>query len=364
MKVKDICNFLEQIAPLSLQESYDNSGLLVGNKEQEIAAVLISLDCTEAVVEEAVAKGCGLIVAHHPIIFGGLKKLTGENYVERTVIKAIQSNIAIYAIHTNIDNWHLGVNYKIAQRLGLSNTKVLQPLSQKLLKLVTFVPNKQKEEVANALFAAGAGDIGNYSHCSFSLPGEGTFMANDKANPFVGTINQLHTEAESRLEVVLPIWKKSQVVAALLAAHPYEEVAYDLYALQNTTQLAGSGLIGDLDKPLAPSAFLNHLKMSMELEVIRFTTLKRQIQKIAVCGGAGSFLIKAAKAAGADAFVTADVKYHEFFDADQAIMIADIGHFESEKFTKTLLSELILEKFPTFAILLSGNNTNPINYFS
>ena len=364
MKVKDICNFLEQIAPRSLQESYDNSGLLVGNKEQEIAAVLISLDCTEAVVEEAVAKGCGLIVAHHPIIFGGLKKLTGENYVERTVIKAIQSNIAIYAIHTNIDNWHLGVNYKIAQRLGLSNTKVLQPLSQKLLKLVTFVPNKQKEEVANALFAAGAGDIGNYSHCSFSLPGEGTFMANDKANPFVGTINQLHTEAESRLEVVLPIWKKSQVVAALLAAHPYEEVAYDLYALQNTTQLAGSGLIGDLDKPLAPSAFLNHLKMSMELEVIRFTTLKRQIQKIAVCGGAGSFLIKAAKAAGADAFVTADVKYHEFFDADQAIMIADIGHFESEKFTKTLLSELILEKFPTFAILLSGNNTNPINYFS
>ncbi|MBU3662376.1 MAG: Nif3-like dinuclear metal center hexameric protein [Bacteroidetes bacterium] len=364
MKVKDICNFLEQIAPLSLQESYDNSGLLVGNKEQEIAAVLISLDCTEAVVEEAVAKGCGLIVAHHPIIFGGLKKLTGENYVERTVIKAIQSNIAIYAIHTNIDNWHLGVNYKIAQRLGLSNTKVLQPLSQKLLKLVTFVPNKQKEEVANALFAAGAGDIGNYSHCSFSLPGEGTFMANDKANPFVGKINQLHTEAESRLEVVLPIWKKSQVVAALLAAHPYEEVAYDLYALQNATQLAGSGLIGDLDKPLTPSAFLNHLKMSMELEIIRFTTLKRQIQKIAVCGGAGSFLIKAAKAAGADAFVTADVKYHEFFDADQAIMIADIGHFESEKFTKTLLSELILEKFPTFAILLSGINTNPINYFS
>lgn len=364
MKVKDICSFLEQIAPLSLQESYDNSGLLVGNKEQEIEAVLISLDCTEAVVDEAAAKGCGLIVVHHPIIFGGLKKLTGENYVERTVIKAIQSNIAIYAIHTNLDNWHLGVNFKIAQKIGLSNTKVLQPLSQKLLKLVTFVPSKQKEEVANALFAAGAGDIGNYSHCSFSLQGEGTFLANDKANPFVGQANQLHTEAETRLEVVLPNWKKSEVIAALNAAHPYEEVAYDIYALQNSIGLAGSGLIGELDKPLEPSSFLKHLKLSMELELIRFTPLERQIQKVAVCGGAGSFLIKAAKAAGADAFVTADVKYHEFFDAEQAMMIADIGHFESEKFTKTLLSELILEKFPTFAILLSGINTNPINYFS
>jgi dinuclear metal center YbgI/SA1388 family protein len=364
MKVKDICNFLEQIAPLSLQESYDNSGLLVGNKEQEIEAVLISLDCTEAVVEEAVVKGCGLIVVHHPIIFGGLKKLTGENYAERTVIKAIQSNIAIYSIHTNLDNWHLGVNFKIAQKIGLSNTKVLQPLSQKLLKLVTFVPSKQKEEVAKALFAAGAGEIGNYSNCSFALQGEGTFMANDKANPFVGQANQLHSEAEFRLEVILPNWKKSQVIAALIAAHPYEEVAYDIYALQNTIELAGAGLIGDLDKPLESSSFLKHLKLSMELELIRFTPLDRQIQKVAVCGGAGSFLIKAAKAAGADAFVTADVKYHEFFDAEQAMMIADIGHFESEKFTKTLLSELILEKFPTFAILLSGINTNPINYFS
>lgn len=364
MKVKDICTYLEQIAPLSLQESYDNSGLLVGNKEQEIVAVLVSLDCTEAVVEEAAAKGCGLIVAHHPIIFGGLKKLTGANYIERTVIKAIQLNIAIYAIHTNLDNWHLGVNHKIAQRIGLLQTKVLQPLTQKLLKLVTFVPIQQKQEVANALFAAGAGNIGNYSHCSFSLQGEGTFMANDEAKPFVGLANQLHAEPETRLEVVLPNWKKSQVISALVAAHPYEEVAYDIYPLENAIQLAGSGLIGVLEKPLASNEFLQHLKLTMELEMIRFTPFEKPIQKIAVCGGAGSFLIKAAKAAGADAFVTADVKYHEFFDAEQSLMIADIGHFESEKFTKTLLSELILEKFPTFAILLSGINTNPIKYFS
>lgn len=365
MKVKELSNYLESLAPLSYQESYDNCGLLVGSDQMEITKALVTLDCTEEVVREAMAQNCNLIIAHHPVIFGGIKKINGKNDVERTLILAIKENIAIYAIHTNLDNIKLGVNQKIAERLGLNQTQILVPKSATLQKLVTFVPTSHLTKVQDALFSAGAGQIGNYSECGFSLSGEGSFKANEEANPFVGKIGERHQEVETRLEVVLPSHISTSLIRILKEVHPYEEVAYDLYSLQNQNPEVGSGLIGEMDKELSEQEFLAYLKKAMELKMIRFTSFNaKKIKKVAICGGAGSFLLKAAMSQGADAFVSADFKYHEFFDAEKSILIADIGHYESEKFTKSLLIELILKKFPTFAVLLSKTDTNPINYYS
>jgi dinuclear metal center YbgI/SA1388 family protein len=364
LTVKDITRLLESVAPLSLQESYDNAGLLTGNQDQPVQKVLITLDATEAVIDEAIAKQCQMVIAHHPIIFGGLKKLNGKNYVERTVIKAIKHDIAIYAIHTNLDNVHTGVNRKIAEKIGLNNLSILSPVKGILKKLVTFVPDEHLETVKQALFAAGCGTIGNYDECSFTTPGTGTFRANEQATPFVGEKGTQHREAETRIETIFPAHAQHDVIKALTETHPYEEVAYDIYSLDNEHPQIGAGMIGELSEALSPQDFLAHLKQSMQLSCIRYTqTSGNKIHKVAVCGGAGSFLLKRALAAGVDAFVTADFKYHEFFDAENRLIIADIGHYESEIFTKELLKDVILEKFPTFAVLLSEINTNPINYF-
>lgn len=363
LKVKDIIAHLESVAPLVYQENYDNAGLLTGHSEMPVKGVLVTLDCTEAVVDEALARGCNLIVAHHPIIFGGLKKLNGKNYVERTVIKAIRNEVAIYAIHTNLDNVHHGVNRKIAERIGLKHTRVLAPKNGLLKKLATYVPAEHTEKVKKALFTAGAGHIGNYDECSFYTTGKGSFRGNDETHPFAGQKNVQHTEDENRLEVIFPAHIQQQVLAALIRVHPYEEVAYDIYTLDNYFEKIGAGMIGELPAPLEPEAFLQHLKSSMELGIIRYTPVSQPVRTVAVCGGAGSFLLKTALSQKADAFVTADFKYHEFFDAENRLMIADIGHYESEIFTKDLLRDIILEKFPTFAVLLAQTNTNPINYF-
>jgi dinuclear metal center YbgI/SA1388 family protein len=362
--VKHITNLLESMAPLSFQESYDNAGLLTGNHQQLVTGILVSLDATEAIIDEAIQKGCNMVVAHHPIVFGGIKKLNGKNYVERTVIKAIKNDIAIYAIHTNLDNIHTGVNRKICDKLGLTGASILQPNSAKLRKLVVFVPNTHVEVVKQALFTAGCGHIGNYDECSFATEGTGTYRGNDDSKPFVGLPNEQHKEPETRLETTFVVHQTAAVLKALNASHPYEEVAYDIYSLENNHPQVGSGMIGELPSAMDANQFLNHLKNSMETNCIRYTSLNRSIQRVAVCGGAGSFLIKQAIASGADAFVTADCKYHEFFDAENSLMIADIGHYESEIFTKELLRDVILEKFPTFAVLLSETNTNPINYFN
>ncbi|MCG9881061.1 MAG: Nif3-like dinuclear metal center hexameric protein [Bacteroidia bacterium] len=298
-------------------------------------------------------------------MFSGLKKLNGSNYIERTVILAIQHNIAIYAIHTNLDNVKNGVNHQIALRLGLNQTRILQPKSATLSKLQTYVPHAQVKQVLDALFNVGAGKIGNYSHCSFRVNGEGTFKALEGANPFVGQMGEVHTEAEAKVEVVFPSYLRHKLVQTLFEVHPYEEVAYDIFSLVNENQEIGSGLIGQLERAMEPTEFLAMLKEKMELSSIRYTEVSgKKIERVAVCGGAGSFLLKQAIASGADAFVSADFKYHEFFDAENRLMIADIGHYESEKFTKSLIYELILKKFPTFAILLSKTNTNPVNYYS
>ncbi len=364
MKIKEITQYLEIIAPLALQESYDNSGLLVGNKDTEVTKVLISLDCIEDVVQEAIDKGCNLIISHHPIIFSGLKRLNGNNYIERTVIKAIQNNIALYAIHTNLDNvLYNGVNQKIAQKLGLENTKILSPKGEILYKLVTFCPLAQAPQVREAIFAAGAGEIGNYDECSFNAQGLGTFRGNEGADPFVGKVGKQHQEEEVRIETVFPAYLQSAVISALLQAHPYEEIAYDIYALKNKHPQTGAGIIGKLNQALTTDDFLALLKSELKAEGIRYTPINKKIQKVAVCGGSGSFVLRDAIAQNADALVTADFKYHQFFDAESKLMIADVGHYESEQYTIELLAEILNKKFSTFAVLFSQVNTNPIKYY-
>ncbi len=364
MKIAAIIDVLENLAPPSLQESYDNAGLITGNAAWECSGIITSLDATEAVVQEAIDKKCNLLVAHHPIIFGGLKKITGKNYVEQTIITAIKNDIAIYAIHTNLDNVLNGVNGKMADKLDLINRRILQPKNNTLKKLFCFVPSADAEKVRTAIFNAGGGHIGNYSECSFNGSGEGTFKAGERTNPFAGNVGERHTENEIKIEVIFPDWLQNPIVNAMIKAHPYEEVAYDIVALDNSHQQIGSGLVGELPEAMQENDFLDQIKNAFGLSVIRHTALKgKPVKNVALCGGAGSFLIGAAVAADADFYITGDVKYHEFFDANGRLVIADIGHYESEQFTSDLLCEVLKEKFPTFAILKTGVQTNPVQYF-
>ena len=363
-KISEIIAQLERLAPPAYQESYDNSGLIVGDFNTEVSGILVCLDCTEAVVEEAMARGCNLIAAHHPIIFKGLKKLNGKNYVERTILKAIKNDVAIFAIHTNLDHVLGGVNSKIAEKLQLQNVKILSPKADTLLKLTVFVPLANAQTLLEALHAAGAGQVGNYNECSFSVPGTGTFKPNEVANPVLGQRGVLETVAENRIEVIFPSYLQHKIEAAMRAAHPYEEVAFYVSNLLNTNQNVGAGAIGNLEKPLSETAFLSFLKQKMNLQVVRHTPLtSKMIQKVAVCGGAGGFLLKDAISQNADAFVTADYKYHEFFDAENHLLLCDIGHYESEVYTKELLQDYLSNKFPNFATILCQTNTNPVNYY-
>ena len=362
-KIVDIITVLEQWAPLVLQESYDNAGLLTGNKDDRCTGVLCCLDVTEAVIDEALDRQCNLIVAHHPLIFTGIKRLSGGSGLERTLIKAVKKDLAIYAIHTNLDNVLNGVNGKIASQLQLVNTRVLLPKQDSLRKLITYVPLSHTEEVRRALFAAGAGHIGRYSECSFTSSGEGTFRAGPGTQPFVGERGERHTENENRLEVIFPEYRQATLLDALRRAHPYEEVAYDLVPLANAHQELGAGLVGELRQPVEESAFLGSLAQTFGVGQLRHSAmLGRPIQRVAVCGGAGSFLISKALAAGADVFITADLKYHDFFLADGRLVLADIGHFESEQFTIELLADHLAEKFLNFAVLKTSISTNPVQY--
>ena len=363
MQVKTITHFLESLAPLSYQEDYDNSGLIVGDPEMNITGALISLDCTEEIIDEAISKGCNLVISHHPIVFKGLKKFSNKTYVERALIKAIKNEVALYAIHTNFDNILEGVNAKICEIINLKNCSILAPKPNLLKKIVTYVPIAQAEQVLAALFDAGAGNIGNYSECSFGMNGQGTFKAGENSNAFVGDKGLRHQENETRIEVIYPINRERQILVALHLSHPYEEVAYDLHSISNNFHEVGSGMIGSLDEEMDAIDFLNSVKEKLKIKVIRHTALiNKKIKRVAVCGGAGSFLLPNAIMAGADVFITADFKYHEFFDADQKIIVADVGHYESEQFTQELLFNLITKKFPSFVLLLTEQNTNPINY--
>jgi dinuclear metal center YbgI/SA1388 family protein len=363
MLIKDIISCIEAFAPLSLQEDYDNAGLLIGHPDKEVNRALICIDITEAMLDEAINRKCDIIIAHHPLIFRGITKLTGRNSTERIVERCILKGIAVYAAHTNLDNTAKGVNAMLSQKIGLKNCRVLKPDNGMLFKLVTFCPTDHAETVRQALFTAGAGHIGNYDNCSFNTTGSGSFRALENANPYVGLVNELHIEDEIRIETVFPSYRQSDVIHALLASHPYEEVAYDIYKLENDFSGTGSGMIGELPQPQNEQDFLLRIKDLIGGATIRHTSLVgKRINKVALCGGSGSFLIRTAIAASADIFLTGDIKYHDFFMAEGCILIADIGHYESEQFTKELLFTLITEKFPNFAVLISETLTNPITY--
>ncbi len=362
--IKQLINKFNEFAPFMFQEAYDNSGLIVGDKNQEITSVLITLDTTEDVISEAIDIGANLIISHHPIIFKGLKSLTGKNYIERTVIKAIKNNIAILAVHTNVDNIQKGVNNELCKKLNLKKCKILATKSNLLKKLVTFVPIEHAENIRNQLFKAGAGHIGNYDSCSFNSTGQGTFRANENSKPYVGEINKTHIESETRIETIVPVEKVNQIISALHKAHPYEEVAYDLFKIENNLSSVGSGMIGELDEAIDELDFLMRLKEQFDLKTIKHTKLfDKKIKKVALCGGAGSFLLKNAIRGKADIFISGDFSYHQFFDAEDKIIIADIGHYESEQYTKQLFFDFIKENFTTFAVKISDVNTNPVKYF-
>ncbi len=363
IKISNIIEEIEKIAHPSLQESYDNAGFITGTRDQECTGVILCLDAIESVLDEAIEKECNLVIAHHPIVFSGLKSLTGRNYIERVIIKAIKNDIAIYAAHTNLDNVIEGVNQKIAQKIGLKNIRILAPKKGILKKLFTYIPVEHTEKVRSALFEAGAGNIGKYSDCSFSVSGEGTFKGSEDSQPYTGEKGVVHTEKEHKLEVLFPAYAEKSILKALLTAHPYEEVAYEVISIDNFHQEIGSGIIGELAAPTETESFLLSLKDQMQTPVIRHTKfIKEKVQKIAVCGGAGSFLLNAAISSSADVFITGDYKYHQFFDADNHIVIADIGHFESEQFTIELFYEILIKKFPNFALYLTSVTTNPVKY--
>ncbi len=364
MKLSIITKTIEEFAPIALQESYDNAGLIVGSPSMDITAALLCIDVTEDVINEAIEKKANLIISHHPIIFSGVKKITGRNYVERCIIKAIKNDIAIYAAHTNIDAVKAGVNKVICNKLHLIDLQILLPAKNILKKLVTYVPVNHAEAVRTAICNAGAGKIGEYDQCSFNVSGTGTFRASQSANPYVGKINEIHSENEVRLETIFVSYQQSEILKALVESHPYEEVAYDIYSLDNEYNKAGMGMIGRLEEPIETKQFFNQLKEIFKIPCIKHTKIHTQkIEKVAVCGGSGAMLLSRAKLAAADIFITGDIKYHQFFDAENEIIIADIGHFESEQFTTELFYEILSKKFSNFAFLLSEVKTNPVFYY-
>lgn len=363
LTIGKICSAFEDYAPLYLQEEYDNSGLLVGEKEITCSGVMFCLDVTEEVIEKAVQDRCNLIVAHHPLIFKGLKKITGLTAQGRILISAVRENIAIYACHTNIDNVLNGVNGRIADKLELQKRSVILPKSGTLKKLVVFAPCSKTEEIESALFEAGAGHVGEYSACSFVSEGRGSFLPSENASPFVGEKGKRHLEKENKIEVIFPAWKQNRVLDAMRASHPYEVVAFEVYQLENNNQAYGSGLTGYLKEPLDELLVLSRLKDIFNVPVIRHSPfINRKIRKIAVCGGAGAFLIGEAKRHGADLFITSDLKYHDFFEAENLLVLADVGHFESEQYTVELFMDIFREKFPNFAHSKKSISTNPVNY--
>ena len=363
MKLKELCSYLESVVPLSFQEGYDNSGLQIGVPDKEISSALLTLDVTEEVLDEAINTGCNLIISHHPLIFNGIKRITGSSFTERIIVKAIKEEIAIYSAHTNLDVLSFGVSRKMAKKLNLENIKVLQPLQNRLLKLVTFIPESHLEKMRDALFEAGAGTIGNYDQCGFTTSGTGSFRGDENSNPYVGETGKIHFEKEIRFETVLFSHLKEKIIKVLLSSHPYEEVAYDIYPLENENTEVGLGCVGEFTDQMDEADFLKLVSSVFDAKSVRYSKpTGKPVKNVSLCGGSGATLLNVAIGSGADAFITADIKYHDFFDADNKILLVDIGHFESEKFTAEILYSLIIKKFPKFAVRFSETNSNPINY--
>ena len=364
MKLKDLCSFLDSGVPLSFQEGYDNSGLQVGLPEREISSALVTLDVTEEVMDEAVAGKIDVVISHHPLIFNGIKSLAGKSYTERILYEAVKNDIAVYSAHTNLDAFSNGVSRKMSEKIGLEEIRVLSPSVNKLLKLVTYIPESHIEAVKKKLFESGAGVIGNYDQCGFTTSGTGSFRANEMAKPFTGEKGKIQFEKEIRFETILFSHLKEKVIKALLNAHPYEEVAYDLFALENKNAEIGLGCVGKFHNPVSENEFLKLVCSVFNAKGIRYSKLTgKSVRKVALCGGSGASLINLAISSEADVFLTSDIKYHDFFKAENKILLVDTGHFESEKFSGEILKDLIIKKFPKFAVRFSETDTNPINYF-
>ncbi len=368
MKISEVISKLEQWAPRALQEGYDNAGLLSGDADEECRGALCCLDITQKVLEEALEQNCNLIIAHHPLVFQSIKSLAGNTLVNRLLVFAIKNNVAVYAFHTNLDNVLSGVNAAFANKMGISpiGRQILYKKSRQVAKLYTYVPKTHHLQVQKALYATGAGQIGLYENCSFSALGTGTFRPMEGSKPFIGsTDGPLETLEEIKLEVIFPVWLKENVLQALHNAHPYETVAYEIVITENTHPETGSGLIGNLEYPLEETEFLSLIKAKFHLSVIKTSPLmNKKVQKVAICGGAGSFLISHAIRQGADVFITSDLKYHDYFEADGKILLMDIGHYESEVATVELMTGYINSKFPNFAVLKTKVITNPVQYFT
>lgn len=363
MKIKEILHTIEQLAPLPLQESYDNSGVQIGDINQEAKGAVVCIDVTESVIDEAIALNCNLIISHHPLAFRAFKSLTGKNYIERCMIKACKHDIVVYAAHTNLDNASDGINRYLAEMLNLQHIRILDPQKGKLLKLVTYVPDSHADLVRNALFNIGAGHIGDYDSCSYNVKGQGTFRAGENTNPYCGEIGELHTESEVRIEMILPVYKQSEALRALIAVHPYEEPAYDFYALQNEWSKAGSGIVGTLPEETDEEDFLYLLKDTFHLKTIQHSSLRgRPVRDVAICSGSGAFLIPKAILYSADVFITGEAKYNDYYDVEDKVLLAVVGHYESEIFTKNIFFDIISKKYPTFAVYMSGFDANPVNY--
>ena len=364
MTIAEVISAIEKFAPLALQEDYDNCGMQVGNCNINCTGAIVCVDVTPTIIDEAVARGCNLIISHHPLIFKGLKRLTGASQVEQSVIKAIKAGVAIYSCHTAIDNVANGVSWEMARRLNVVDVKTLGTQQGKLLKLSVIVPNTHCETVKTAIFDAGAGMIGNYDCCSFSVQGKGSFRALSGANPFVGQVGEMHHEAEERIDVILPRWLKSQVEGAMIQSHPYEEPAYEFVAIENDSKFTGSGIVGKFQATISLSQLISQVKKVFGSPVVRCNVADddREISSVAMCGGSGAFLIKKAISSGAQVFITSDTKYHDFVDYKNDIIIIDIGHFESEQCIKNVFYRIIQEKFPNFVLYYSELEKNPINY--
>ena len=363
MQIADIISLIEEVAPISLQEEYDNAGMQIGDKNQEATGALLCIDVTEDILDEAIQKGFNLIISHHPLLFKGLKNITGKNYIERIVIKAIKNDIAIYAAHTNLDNAFGGVNFKIAEKLKLENVKILSPIKDLFLKLVVFVPTSAADKVREAMLCAGAGKIGNYDMCSYNMNGFGTFRTGEGANPYCGEVGAIHKEEETRIEVILPKYNRDKVINAMLNVHPYQEPAYDIIELQNINSYAGSGVVGELAEPLDAKYFLEMVKDAFNVAAIKYSTFTgNKIKRVALCGGSGAFLINDAIRAKADVFITGEIGYHHFFTAEKKILLVEAGHYETEQYTKDIFCDIITKKFPNFAVQYANVGSNPINY--
>ena len=364
VSINNIIDLLDEWAPPAYAEDFDNVGLLVGDSSKQCTGVLVSHDCIEVVLDEALDTNCNLIVCFHPILFTGLKKITGRDYVEKVILKAIRNEIAIYALHTRLDNHPEGVNKLLSDRLGLLESKVLIPKPSGLKKLSTYVPKSDVDDVLQALHQAGAGAIGNYSECSFILEGKGQFRGNEKSQPHIGNPSEKTQVEEVQIQVVFESYLKEKIQNALITAHPYENIAYEIFILDNTLDKVGIGRIGKLAQPHTEEQFLSFVKEKLQTQLIRHSPFTRKpIETVAVLGGSGSFAISNALSQKADAFITADLKYHHFYQGGNTLLLLDVGHFESEQFIKNLIVDYLSKKLPNFAIILSHAKTNPVNYF-